>query len=133
MGFAPGNKLAGSRAGVPNKRTQEVRELLAGLGYCPTQSLVEISKIAMTRFVEELQLVESGRYSPMESGASAYLKMALDCAKELAGYVNPKLKSIEQVRSNPTEGMSPQQRLEAMKQAVLIFEANLKEAKDTQS
>lgn len=130
MGFKPGNKLSGSRLGRPNKRSQEVKELLANTGFCPTLALVEVHKIAMARFVEELEKVEADHTYAIASDAVAYLKIAGDMAKELAGYVNPKLKAIEHSKElSPLDGMADQQKLEAMKLALGYFEAQVKERK----
>ncbi len=47
-------------------------------------------------------------------------------AKDIAGYVYPKLKSIEQSTNDPTKDMTPEQRLEAMKHAVAMLEMQVK-------
>lgn len=47
-------------------------------------------------------------------------------AQEAAQYILPKLRSIEQPKSNALAGMTPEQRLEAMKHAVTMLEAQTK-------
>ncbi len=64
--------------------------------------------------------------APTEDNAHKYLKIAGDMAKDIAGYVYPKLKSIEQSTNDPTKDMTPEQRLEAMKHAVAMLEMQVK-------
>lgn len=124
MPFQPGNR--GKPKGAIHKRTREAIERLEAAGFCPITALIEGHKIAMARFVEELDMVESNRLSPMESSASQYLKMAIDCSRELMAYSYPKLKAVElKKEASPLEGMTPRQQLEAMKLAVAHKEAEL--------
>jgi len=95
-------------------------------GHCPTQKLIYLARVAEARFEAEIELTDSGRYSPMESNAHAYLKMAIDANKELCSFVNPKLKSIEQTKTDHLSDMSPEQKLEAAKQAVRMMELEVK-------
>lgn len=64
--------------------------------------------------------------SPTEDNAHKYLKIAADIAKEIASYSFPKLKSIERPKNSPLDGMTPQEKLQAMKQAVLMLEMQVK-------
>lgn len=70
----------------------------------------------------------AGLYSPMEDNAAKYLKIMADSTKDLAGYVYPKLKAIEQSKPDNFAGMSMQERLEAMKQAVRFLESSIKDS-----
>lgn len=127
MPFKPNHKLSvGRPKGSINRRSYEVKAILDEAGHCPTMKLVHLARVAEARFEAETELVNSGRYSPMESNAHAYLKMAIDANKELCAFINPKLKAIEQVKTNPLEGMSSQEKLEAMRQGVKFLEAELK-------
>lgn len=126
MGFKPGN--SGRPKGAINKRSQEIRLILEEAGHCPTTKLIHLARVAEARFEAETELVNSGRYSPMESNAHAYLKMAIDANKELCSFINPKLKAIEQSRPpSPLEGMTPQQKLEACRQVIALLEVEAKE------
>lgn len=127
MPFTGGHKLSkGRRPGAINKRTQDAISRLEAANFCPITALLDGHKIAMQQFVEELDLVASNRRSPMESCAAQYLKMAIDCARELAAYSYPKLKAIEVTKpGSPIEGMTDEQQLEAMKHAVAFKEAQL--------
>ena len=124
MTFVPGHKLSTGRPkGVPNKRTQEVVAILEKHKFNPIEAMIEIQKIALVRFTEEMQKQDSGIISPMESQAVKYLKIAADNAYDLASYAYPKLKAIEHHGNNPLEGMDAQQKLQAMREAVKVFEA----------
>lgn len=128
MAFLPGHtKIGGRVKGVPNKRTQEARSILEANNFCPLTAMMDIHKIAMTKFVEEVDKEDSGRISPMESNAATYLKIAADKAADLAAYAFPKLKSIEQTKANPLEGMTIQEKLEAARQFVKLLEEQAKD------
>lgn len=124
MPFKPGSP--GRPKGALSKRTLEARQIAEAAGFCPITALMNIHKIAMARFVEELDLVDSNRRSPMESEAAKYLKIAADTASDAAGYLFPKLKAIEQVKDNPLEQLNAAQKLEAFKQAIPILEQQAK-------
>jgi hypothetical protein len=126
MGFQKGNKLSGSRKGRPNKLSLTAAIKLSEIDYCPIEKLVEASKISLVQFAEELEKLNSGRYSPMESKASQYLKIFLEANRELASYVHPKLKSIEQTKApNPLDGLPDEKRLELMEAALNTFKIQL--------
>ncbi len=96
MAFKTGNKLSGSRKGSPNKLSLSVALLLADKNYSPAEKLIEASLIAITRFTEELELVQEGKLSPMESKAVQYLKIFYEANKELASYVYQKPKNDDE-------------------------------------
>lgn len=127
MPFKPGNKLAKGRpAGSLNKRTLEFRALLDSAGFCPATAMMDTYRTALARFTEEIAKEDSGRISPMESSAAKYLKIASDNAADLASYCYPKLKAIEQQKPDPLADMTPEQKLEAMKEAVKVLQAQVK-------
>lgn len=117
----PGRPL-GSRG----RRTIEFLERLEAAGFCPATALMDIYKIAMEKFIVECEKEESGRISPMESNAAKYLKIAADNASDLASYAYPKQKAIEQKRISATDGMTPQEKLEAAKSIVCVLEQQVK-------
>jgi hypothetical protein len=112
----------GRPLGSRNKRTVEFLELLEAKDFCPASALMDVYKIAMEKFISEVEKEDSGRISPMESNAAKYLKIAADNASDLATYAYPKLKSIEQKRVNATEGMTIEQKLEAARLMVQLLE-----------
>lgn len=127
-----GHPRYGGRAkGTPNKRTGLALEIISKAGFCPLTALMDGYKIALASFTEEVQKVESGKLSPMESQAATFLRIAIDCASQLAQYVHPKLKSVEQIRPNQFDGMTPQEKLTMMKQMVTLLETQV--AKTPQS
>jgi len=116
----------GRPPGARNKRTMEFIEYLEGKGFNPAEALLDVYKIAMERFAEELMLLENNRRSPMESHAVQYLKIAGDKAAEIASYAFPKLKAIEYKRSNDYDGLTLMEKLEASKQLVILLEDEVK-------
>jgi hypothetical protein len=129
--FVVGNKLSTGRPkGSLNKRTIEAKDLLEKAGFCPITALIDGHRIAMECFKNELERIESGRISPMECDAVKYLKIAMDAAADCAGYVYPKLKSVEQTQSNVIPEMTAAEKLEQMRQAVKFLELQVKAQSD---
>jgi hypothetical protein len=140
MAFTPGHKLSKGRPkGTVNKRTMEFRSVLEANNFCPVTAMIECYQEAKRLFdnygtiyeaICEARLIENdknGSYpTPLVDEGHKYLKIAGDMAKDIASYTYPKLKSIEQSKPDPLEGMTTQQRLEAMKQAVKLLEAQTK-------
>lgn len=127
MPFQPGHKLSHGRIqGSRNRRTKEFLDILEASGFCPATALMDIYKIAMTRFTEECAKEDAGRISPMESNAVKYLKIAGDHAAELASYSYTRLKAIEHQRISLTEGMSTQEKLDASRTMVKMLEEEVK-------
>ena len=125
--FTAGHKLAKGRPkGVPNKRSEVFAETLIRHNFDVATSMLELYEISLKRFVEEIDKQDRGVISPMESQAQRYLKTCADLLVAMSGYVYPKLKAIEVVKANALDGMSPQEKLEAMKQAVALLEHKVK-------
>jgi hypothetical protein len=132
MVFQPGHKLSPGRAlGSRNKRTVEFLEVLEASGFCPATALMDCYRVAMEKFTQEVAKEDSGRISPMESSAAKYLKIAADNAASLASYAYPRLKAIEQIKSNPTDGMTPEQKLKAAEMMVLILKKEVEHGPET--
>ena len=68
-------KTGGRTKGTPNKKTLLVQQQMEDLGFDPIESMIEINRLAM---------------------ANKDYSLAGQMAKELAQYVYPKRKSIEQ-------------------------------------
>ena len=116
----------GRPKGSRNKRTVEFLETLQAAGFDPAEALISTYKIAMEKFIEESEKVESGRLSPMESNALGYLKLAGDKAGELASYAYPKLKAIDKRITSFTEDMTSQEKLDAARLMVEVFQDEVK-------
>lgn len=141
MGFEHGNKVSKGRPkGSVNKRTQDFRAVLEAHDFCPVSAMIECYREAKKTYdnygliydaitdAREKDQDSTGTYhAPLEDHAHKYLKIAGDMAKDISSYTYPKLKAIEQKKSGPLDGMDPEQRLEAMKCAVAIAEAQIKD------
>lgn len=134
MPFKPGHKFSPGRVkGSHNKKTWEARETLARLNFDPIAALHECYSEAKKIYDSYGKIYEaiskareaSGNPYPLEDKAAHYLKIAMDAAKELASYTLPKLKAIEHIKSGPLDGMTAEQKLEAMKHAVKALEAQV--------
>jgi hypothetical protein len=113
--FEKGHKFATGRPkGSLNKKNISFRETLEAKGYDVAEALYDI-------YIKGLDVFNNGNPDDRVSG----LKIAGDMAKEIASYVMPKLKAIEVTKSSALDNMSPQEKLEAMKQAVRLLEADL--------
>lgn len=117
----------GRPPGFPNKRTVQFMQTLEAAGFNPAQALIDLHKVAMARMVEEMEKEDTGRISPMESKVPQYMKIACDSARELASYAYPKLKAIEQTKTNAAQGMSSSEKLQAVKAMVQILEQEVKD------
>jgi len=138
----PTNAGKGRPKGAKNKRTLLVQEIMEANNFDPARALIECYRNAKSTYdnydviyagileARDKKQDETGQYmAPLDDKAHVYLKIAADIARELAGFVYPKLKSIEQVKSDPTQGMTATQKLEAMKQYVKVLEIQSKEEK----
>ncbi len=116
MPFQPGNKIAKGRPiGSLNRRTSELIAKLEEGGFDPAGELIDCYQEARAAY-KKLDLEEG----------LGYLKIASDIAKDLASFCYPKIKAVEQIKGNILEGMSTQEKLEAMKQAVAMMESQVK-------
>jgi hypothetical protein len=127
MPFEKGHALSQGRPkGSINKRSLEFQQVLAEKNFNVAEALVWCYQEAKEKYDFYHQGVETGRFSPMEDNAPKYLKIASDMAKEMASYSFPKLKAVEHQKTDPLAGMSPEQKLEAMRHAVHKLELELK-------
>lgn len=126
MTFQPGNKLAKGRPkGAVNRRTKEVAELAEELGCNPVEVLINFAKgdwealgysKGTKSIYTEAGIIEEDLISPSER---------IQAAKEVAQYIYSKKKSVEHITRNALEGMSPQEKLEAMREAVKMMEGQI--------
>lgn len=121
--FLPGNKLGQGRPkGSMNKRTLEFVNTLEANNYDPALTLLELQREAMNN------------YQLGGEDAQSYFRDASNLAMEIASYVFAKPKSIEIQTNNPLDGMTAAEKLEAMRQAVRLLEAeNEQELKQIES
>lgn len=115
MKFEKGNKLSvGRPKGVPNKRNS-FRESLEQHGVSIPDRYFELLTMAM----EDLDRSN-------EEQRPQYYSIVSGLLKEMAAYSFPKLKSVEHKNANPLDGMTFEEKLEAMKQAVKMMEGEIK-------
>lgn len=137
MTFLPGNP--GKPKGAIGKRSKEFLAVLEKHNFCPATALIECYTEAKKTYDnygviydaicdanEERARDHGFQNVPPEDNAHRYLKIAADIAKDLSGYAYPKLKAIEQTKNDPTQGMTAEQKLEAMKRAVEMLELQIK-------
>jgi hypothetical protein len=96
-------------------------------GYDSIEAMIKASELAMTKFMEHAEKESSGQWSPMESHAATYLGTYVKIAATIANLIHPKRKAVEHITVDQTDGMTPQQKLDAMKQAVLMLELKIKQ------
>lgn len=116
----------GRPPGIPNRGSLRVNAILQKRGYDPIEAMLSAAEIALQKFIEHTEKENSGAISLMESQAHEYLKTYVKIAADLAKFCHPTLKAIEVKQVDPLQGMSPIQRLEAMKQAVAMLELKVK-------
>lgn len=116
-----------SRLGIPNKSTMRVAYQCEVAGYDSIEAMIKASEHAITKFLEHAEKESSGQWSPMESQAATYLGHYVKIAATIANFIHPKRKAIEHITLDPTADMNPQQKLEAMKQAVQMLELQIKQ------
>lgn len=88
--------------------------------------MIDAAKIALEKFIEHSEKEANGTISLMESKADAYLKMYIQVGAHISKFRYPQLKAVEVTKTGALEGMTPEQKLEAMKQAVAMLEAQVK-------
>lgn len=128
-GFKPGQSgnPAGKPKGAISKRKRSVLDTVERLGIDPFEVLLLFAKGDWRALG-----YESEKFIVSQNDHGVYEKFTIDpsvrakCAAEAIQYIVPKLKSVEHTRPNALEGMTPEQRLEAMKQAVAMLEGQIK-------
>lgn len=96
-------KTGGREKGTPNKRTQELVDILEEKGFSPASEIIRLYRRAWKeyrRYDEIYDAIQDERTNheikvPLTYDAIPHLKLALDAAKELMNYVYPKRKAIE--------------------------------------
>lgn len=117
MAFEPGHKLATGRPrGSINQRTRDFQAKLEERGFDVAEALLDIRDEAAKFFL-------MNKTDPI--GGPQALKILLDTTKEIASYSLPKLKSVEVKAQSTLEGMTTQEKLETMREAVALLEAEV--------
>jgi hypothetical protein len=138
MANTTGKKFGGRVKGTLNQRSMDFMQTLAANNFDPAKAQIECYREAWKVYegyaeiyqaIWDKRLSQNEKSPPPEDKADKYLRIAFDAAKDLSGYAYPKLKSIERSPESPLANMSPEQKLEAMKQAVAVLELQIKEKK----
>jgi hypothetical protein len=108
--------------GIPNKSTMRVAHICEIKGYDSIEAMIQAAQIALEKFIEHSANETNRTWSPMESKANDYLKIYAKIATDMAQFIHPKRKAVEHTSRDITENMTPQEKLQAMKQAVLMLE-----------
>jgi hypothetical protein len=110
MSFLPGNP--GKPKGAVHSFTRAARETAARLDIDPFEILLHFA-------------AGDHRHLGYDKPIDPWIRCR--AAQEAAQYILPKLRAIEQKKSNPLDGMTPEQRLEAMRHAIALLESQAKE------
>lgn len=135
MPFEPGHKLAKGRpAGSLNARSTAFYEAVRQEQFDAAREMIEACLTAKdvyknyARIYEALEDArkEKGEISfPTEDRCHEYLKIALTAAKDIATFCYPKPKFPDQGPQQYLEDMTPEQKIEALKNAVSLLEAQV--------
>lgn len=138
-------RVAGKKGrpkGSLNKRTLDFLETLEEENFDPARAIIECYREAWTIYkgyaeiyqaIWDKRLAQNEKSPPPEDKADKYLKIALDSATDLAGYAYPKMKSVEHQKPDQLEGMTPVQKLEALKELVKALEHQVKSESENES
>lgn len=107
----------GRPKGLINKKTKAFQQTLEEHNFDVAEALLDLYGKAIEAF-----------NSCSEKDAASYLRIASDIVGDIASYSLPKLRAIEVKRTRTLDGMTNEQKLEAMKAAVTMLEGQI--AKD---
>lgn len=108
--------------GSPNRSSMRVDMTCQIRGFLPIDALIDAAELSMKKFVAEIDRETANKISPLESKAVEYLKLYVNIASKVASFIHPQKKAIDHTYASPLEGMSTQQKLDAMKEAVKLLE-----------
>lgn len=117
----------GRPKGSPNKTVLDVRTKAEELGVDPFEILLLFAKgdWASLGYKSEQYICKSGK----DGDAFAFTidpSVRAKCASEATQYLFAKRKALEVTNNNALDGMTPEQKLEAMRHAVEMLETKLK-------
>lgn len=121
-------KTGGRVAGVPNQRTKTIEETALRLKCDPFEVLLHVANGDWKALGYDTSVIIKS-----SADGSTYMEytitpeLRVQAAKDACSYLYAKKKSIEHVTTNPLDGMTAEQKLEAMKQAVKLMEREVAE------
>lgn len=114
------------KKGIPNRSTMRAELTCQVRGFSSIDAMIDAAEIALAKFVEHSTKEQDGTISLMESQAHEYLNTYVKIASTIAKFLHPTRKAIDVTALDPLKDMNTVQRLEAMKQAVLMLEHEVK-------
>lgn len=103
MPFQPGNKLAGNRKGIPNKKSVSLEELCEKRGINPFEELLKLC------------------------GEDTHPDWRIPALREACKYLYSQKKAVEITNGSSLDGLTPQQKLEALRKLVELTEREVQE------
>ena len=113
--------------GSRNKRTEEFYAAIEKSKFNIPKAYLWAYKEAKKNYTEYAEMFRDKRLSPMEDNRPKLLGIMINILKDISSHVYPKIKAIEIVNMDLLQGMTPAQRLEAMKAAVQKLELEIKD------
>lgn len=133
MGFEKGKprpENAGRKAGTPNKRTFDARQLVERMGFDPLEFLVHTAKADWEALGYQKGFVTKVNMGiEYEEDIISY-EQRLDAAKTIAKYIYPQLKSIEHTGKDGTDLFAKRLLDAQTRVSTLVGDATEKEVKD---
>lgn len=125
--FKKGDKkpeISGRRTGTPNKKTLDARSLAERLKIDPLEILFHFAN----KDWKALGYEEETTTKVLKDGGTIQIEritaeMRLTAAKEAVRYVYPQTKAVELSTPKPFDSMTPEQKIEALKNALRVLES----------
>ena len=110
--FEKGNKYStGKPKGAVSKQRKEFLQTMEEHGFSPAEAFLYL-------YSKAKEGIEHGNRQELPQ----YIQIAAGLVKDMASYVYPKLSSVTVNPNNPLDGMTAEQKLEAMREAVKLME-----------
>lgn len=132
MSFLPGN--LGKPKGAISQRARDFRTVLERNDFIPAEALLEIYHDARFTYKSYVTIFEAivraaenkqGFSAPTADNTPVYMRMALDAAIQMCKFSYPSLKAIELTDTNSLDGLTNEQKIEALKGALKFLETGL--------
>lgn len=117
--MVPTKKPMGRPVGSYSNRSVAFFDSVMQEGFDAAKEIIGIFRAAKQKFED-----------PTTTDKSTYLSIALDAANKITHYSYPVPKIPDQATANALEGMTPEQKLEALKHAALLVEKEIKASGD---
>lgn len=123
MRFEKGNKIATGRPkGGMGERKRRIEELAREIGVDPIEILLRVAKADWEGLGYLTQTITKHNGDTEWEEDRITLTDRIQASKEAAQYMYAKLKTIEVIKENAFEGMTLEEKLQAMRHAVVVLE-----------